>query len=137
MEKIVFEKLVSAWQMAKTLDDGLTNLGFTVTPVFDIEGHIADAIYYMLGEKTATFDESVTHSTLTNHEYNESQMADALLAEYRKADRTSFPKSVLTSITEAANQMGIDNSAMIRVILCEWALQRDVLTEHTRTMMNN
>ena len=140
MEKIVFEKLIAAWQKAKTVDDCMSDLGFESTPLFEIAGHIADAIYYMLGEKTNIFDESVTATNLTRMDeaidFSVSDCADVFLSEYRKKNQAVISKSVVDSINEAAAQMGIDYSAMVKVILCEWALQRDILSERVRTMEN-
>ena len=140
MEKIVFEKLIAAWQKAKTVDDCMSDLGFESTPLFEIAGQIADAIYYMLGEKTNTFDESVTATNLTRVDeavdFSVSDCADVFLSEYQTKNQAVISKSVENSINEAAAQIGIEPSAMVQLILCEWALQREILNERVRTMGN-
>lgn len=137
MKKEVLECLVKAWRSAYITDNKLEMLGFKDTPLFEIAGNIMDAIYYLLDENTRTIDESVTSETLHTENMSVEECASVLMKQYDKRIDTKVSDSVMESITEAAEQIGIDPSTMIKVILCEWALQRDVLTEHTRTMMNN
>ena len=84
MDEKAMRCLVNAYRNASNLDDGLINLGFTTTPCFDIAGDIADAIYYMLGENTETFDESVTAQTLWNAELSNDQCGNILLQHCRR-----------------------------------------------------
>ena len=124
--------LVKAWRKANELNSAIENLGYFNTPYFEIAGDIAESIYYMLDEKTQTFDESVT-SQILNGKRTDEECAEMLLAEYCK----SVPHRsdhVNESIAETAKQMGISIPAMINVILCEWALQRDLLANRIRLM---
>lgn len=129
--KEALTKLVRAARTAKRADDALRNVGYTDTPYFDIYGDIVDGIYAMLGEKTNTLEESVTYTVLSNPDMADDECAEAFIDEYCKSVPRMSPH-VNESLKAAADQMGISIPAMINVILCEWALQRDVLTEHMR-----
>ena len=134
MKKEVLECLVKAWRSASFTDNKLEMLGFRDTPLFEIAGNIMDAVYYLLDENTRTIDESVTSETLHTENMSVEECASVLMKQYDKRIDTKVSDSVMESITEAAVQIGIDPSAMIKVILCEWALQREIMKEHTRTM---
>lgn len=58
------QRLVHAARKAFYLSEQLEALGYQDTPYSDLFGNIADAIYYLLGEKTETFDQSVTYHAL-------------------------------------------------------------------------
>lgn len=132
--KEALAKLVKAARTAKRADDALRNVGYTDTPYFDIYGDIVDGIYAMLGEKTNTLEESVTYTALSNPDMADDECADALVAKYcQNIPRLS--EHVNESLKDAADQIGISIQAMINVILCEWALQRDVLKEHLLVKM--
>ena len=69
---------------AKKKDDELTDIGFADTPMFEVYGYAADAIYYLIGEHTQSFDESVTYDVLNHPGLTPDEMFNILAEEYEK-----------------------------------------------------
>ena len=65
-----FGKMVDVAITARDLDNAMQSAGFDETPYTEIYGGIADAIYSLLGEKTDTFEESVTYDVLSSKKYS-------------------------------------------------------------------
>ena len=81
--EFVINNLVAAGMKAKELDDAMQKAGYDSNPFFSIYGSIADAVYYMLGEETETFDKSVTYRAF-NESMPDEQRAKILLDAYNK-----------------------------------------------------
>ena len=73
MEKML-KHLVKTTRIAYRMDEELRNLGYGDTPYWNIYCEMTDAIYEWVGEKTQTFDESITYAAL---------MADTLTDDQR------------------------------------------------------
>ena len=82
--KEALTRMVKAGRLALDTDNGLRALGYSDTPYFTIYGDIADAVYYLLGEKTGTFDESVTNCALSSPDFTHDQRVSLLMHEYEK-----------------------------------------------------
>ena len=135
MNKDAIIRFIRAWRKANDVDAAMVKLGYSNTPCFEIASDLADAIYYLLDEKTRTLDDSVTYKTLSNKNYSDEQCAEILLDEYCNSV-PKLSKHVNSSIKEAADLMGISIPAMITVILGEWALQHELLSDRVRSMAN-
>ena len=72
-------RMYRASKTAKKFDDVFCDYD---TPYTDIYGDIADAIYYLIGEDTGLFSDSVTYSVLHTENMTESRAVAILLAEY-------------------------------------------------------
>ena len=85
--KEALTRMVKAGRLALDTDNGLRELGYSDTPFFEIYGDIADAVYFMLGENTGTFNESVTYCALASPGYTHDQRVSLLMQEYEKNSR--------------------------------------------------
>ena len=77
--KDVLIKLVEIAMKAKELNDGMETLGYQENPYWDIYTMAAEAIYDLLGEKTDTFDGSVTYKALNSPDLTTDQRVSLLL----------------------------------------------------------
>lgn len=77
-------KLVKIAVSTKKMDEAFINAGYADTPYFFIYGNAVDAIYDIIGEKTATIDESVTYDAINNNSYTDSERVDLLMEEYER-----------------------------------------------------
>ena len=80
----VLKRLVEIAVKSLNAENALQAVGFDSTPYFDIYGSAADAIYYLIGEKTNTFDESVTYTVLHSDQYSNDQRVGILMYEYER-----------------------------------------------------
>jgi len=85
MNKYAMQLLVESHRIAQKTDDKLREIGYGDTPYGEIAGRIADAIYYMLGEHTGTFTESVTCNTLSSRMSAEKK-AQILMEKYKSVN---------------------------------------------------
>lgn len=105
--------MVKTGMMAKELDGKMLELGYSCTPYSVIYGRIADAMYALIGEKTETFDESVTYTALNAPYLCDSRRADILMYAWRKnnaqeqAEEQDQPKPKILSGEELKRM--IDN----------------------------
>ena len=132
MNKEAMVRLVRAGRKANELDESLMDLGYTSTPYSDIYGDIADAIYFMLGEKTETLDQSITYQAITDDSLTDGQCAEKLLSAYTSslsssAFSCSIPEHTITFLQQAAERRGITREALISIILSEWTLRHEWL----------
>ena len=136
MKKEAIAKLVRAWKQANKLDETYVNLGFGENPYADIAGHIADAIYCMLGEKTMTYDESVTATLLENNSLSVDECAGLLFTEYENhRESPSLPElspHINGFLSRSAKKRGVSTTAMIRTILGEWVLRHEWLNSFAK-----
>ena len=51
---------------------------------FDTFGYLADIIYFIVGEKTDSFDESVTYSAMHDDAIYNEQRVEMLMEEYQR-----------------------------------------------------
>lgn len=72
-------RMVNAARECMSADRKLQEIGFENTPLFNIYGTIADAIYYLIDEKTDTFEESMTFQVLNDETLSDEECADMLL----------------------------------------------------------
>lgn len=77
-------RLVRTARNAFRADDCLTSLGFGQTAFEKIYGDLADAIYYLIGERSESFETSITHLALNAAHLSDDDRVSMLLAEYEK-----------------------------------------------------
>ena len=77
-------RMVRAAMKAKKMQENYLRIGIDYQPWFEIWGDVLDAIYYLIGEHTMTFDESVTCITMNAPILSEERRAEMLYAEYEK-----------------------------------------------------
>lgn len=77
-------RMVKAARRASHVSNALNGIGYHGTPYTDIYGDVADAIYYLIGEETPEFSQSVTFLVLTNDRLSDSGRVDVLLKEYHR-----------------------------------------------------
>ena len=75
-------RLIRAGLEAKQLQEGYLNSDLNDNVPFSIYGNIIDAIYYLVGEKTSTLEESVTYTAMTVKGLSESVRLKLLTACY-------------------------------------------------------
>ena len=78
------KKMVKVAVSARQMDDAFRDAGYQDTPYWDIYGDIMDAVYDIVGEKTATIDESVTYDAINNDSYTDRERVDLLMEEYER-----------------------------------------------------
>ena len=83
-ERSVLSRLVKIARKTLLLSNHLGSIGYDNNPYADIYGDAADAIYYMLGERTNNFCESITYMVLTSEKITDAQRVDILLNQYTK-----------------------------------------------------
>lgn len=77
-------RLVTAARDTKRLQEAFVNVGLKDNMIFGVYSEISSAIYDLIGEKTDTFEESVTNLVLTVPYLTNERRAEMLMAEYRK-----------------------------------------------------
>ena len=77
-------RMIRAADKALEMDKALSNHGYKENPYADIFGDIADAIYYLVGEKKNCFEDSVTYWVLHGDLLTEEDKLEILLEVYRK-----------------------------------------------------
>ena len=83
MERLL-KGAVKAAIMACEMDEKLRGLGYSDTPYWNIYCTLSDSIYEFLGEKTNTYDESVTYNVLHTVSLMDDRRVALLMNEYRK-----------------------------------------------------
>lgn len=131
-KKKVFVHLVKASRDAYHLEQTLNSVGYTETPYFNLYGEISEAMYHMLGEKTDTFDESITHAAVHDVFTTDEQCAEQLaeLCEHN-AEIIQIPEATKKTIVEAAQARGISPFTLVNIILSEWAVHQEILKAYT------
>ena len=122
--KKVLLHLIRAGRDAIHLEQTLNNIGYKETPFFNIYGEIADAVYEMLGEKTDSFDESMTYAAMHDIYTSDEQCAERL-ADMVNQD-INIPDATMEIIQLTANELHIETSKLINLILSDWA-RKEVL----------
>ena len=124
MNKDVMTRMVKTYKTARNADDALRSVGYEGTPYAEIAGSIADAIYYMLGESTEKFDDSVTAKTLDNEYLSEEEQVNLLLAVCKKNESSlNLNDHVKEALRDAAEKRGVNTNSMISIILSEWVIR--------------
>ena len=77
-------RLVRSAMDASRADECLISLGFGQTLFEKLHGEIADAIYYLIGENSSSFDDSTTFLALTASDLSTDDRVSILLSEYEK-----------------------------------------------------
>ena len=80
----VLKDLIAAGVLANKMDNMLNEAGFCSNPYFSIYGHIADAIYKLVGEHTDTFEESETYLVMNSNISDKARLS-ILVNAYNKA----------------------------------------------------
>ncbi len=126
MNKEAMKCLVKAHRIAKDTDEKLREIGYGETLYDDIAGHIADGIYFMLGEHTETFDQSVTFSTLSSEKTDEEKTASLLCEHVQNngVQKLKLNGHVNEALLDAAEKRGVDVDSMISIILSEWVMRQ-------------
>jgi len=124
-DKKVLAHLIRAGRDALNLENVLTQLGYKETPYFNLYGEIADAIYCILDEHTDSFEESVTYAVMNDPLTPDEVYAENLAKLLNTASDSGIeiPNVTKEIIIESAERRGISYSAMIRLVLNEWARQ--------------
>ena len=78
-------RLVKACRESRKLDQALISLGYDNTPYFSILGNILDGIYYLIGDKTETLEESVAYQALNNDSLTDSECVALLLQKHERS----------------------------------------------------
>lgn len=76
--------MVNAATLAKKMDKGMVELGYSETPYATLYADISDAIYQMIGEHTDRFEDSVTYTMLTAPYLDNERRAASLAYVYAK-----------------------------------------------------
>ena len=84
------ERMVRAAEKAKSMDEGLMAKGYSTNPYGDIFGEIADAIFYLLNEKTCRFEDSLTYIALNTDAITEESKVEILMMQYKKNQPALF-----------------------------------------------
>ena len=71
-------------KMAMKMEETLNKIGYGGGPVNDLYGEAADAIYYLIGERTETFKQSVTYVVLHTVSLDEDRAVCLLLGAYKR-----------------------------------------------------
>lgn len=77
-------QMVKAARRAMSLDATLKEAGYADTPYNELYGTTADAIYYLIGEQTRNYGESITHLTLTSESVTDEQRVTILMHQIKK-----------------------------------------------------
>lgn len=77
-------RMVRAATKAKAMQEKYLEIGMDDQPWFDIWGEVLDAIYFLIGEHTQTFEESVTYIVMTAPILTDERRVKMLYAEYKK-----------------------------------------------------
>ena len=77
-------RMVRAGRSTKEMCDCFVQAGLDDNKLFEIYGEIADAIYGLLGERTQTYEESVTYIALTTPILTDERRAEMLYSEWKK-----------------------------------------------------
>ena len=76
--------IVNGAERAYNVDRLLQSAGYVETPYWDIYCTLADTLYRMIGEKTETFEQSVTCKALTAEDLTNNQRVNLLMKEYER-----------------------------------------------------
>lgn len=118
--KKILTHLIRAGRNAMSLENVLTSLGYKETPYFNLYGDISEAVYTLLGEKTESFEDSVTYAVMVDPLMSDADCAEEL------ASLVCVPNisdNAMDVISEVAETRGIPVSTLIRIILNEWAMR--------------
>ena len=77
-------RMLRAAERTKQMDDDLVKRGYSDSPYADIFGDIADAIYYLIGENTDRFEDSMTYIMLHTDAVTDHCKVSLLMDAYRK-----------------------------------------------------
>ena len=128
----VFVHLVKAGRDAYHLEQKLNGLGYRETPYFNLYGEISEAMYHMLGEKTDSFEESITHAAVHDMLTTDEECAEHLagLCEH-DAEMIQIPEATKRTIVETAEARGMEPFTLVKIILSEWAAKQEFLKAYT------
>ena len=90
--------------------NAMESLGYPNNPFWTNYMNIADGIYKLIGEKTDTFEESITYLTLNAPYLTNERRVEMLMAEYKK----NFPEQPRPIISEqdGKNMAGYEHGKM-------------------------
>ena len=103
MENIenALSRMVQAALDAKKLQEAFEAVGLSDDKIFQIYGTVADAIYYLIGEKTDAFELSLTCLVLGNDGMDLHDRVKMLMAEYRKNEALrEYDEKILAACEE-------------------------------------
>lgn len=118
--KFVLAHLIRAGRDALHLEKTLTEIGYKETPYFNLYGDITDAIYGILDEQTDTIEESKAYAAI-HDPFTPDEICAEELASF--VDMPNISGTTMDVIAEAAEERGLDQQAMVRLILNEWAMK--------------
>lgn len=101
---------VDACREMLKLHDAMAECGYMENPYWDTFATLADGIYKLIGEKTDTFEESITYLTLNAPYLTNERRVEMLMAEYKK----NFPEQPRPIISEqdGKNMAGYEHGKM-------------------------
>lgn len=83
MEKTL-ARMLRAAEKARVMDESVVEHGYSSNPYGDIFGDIADAIYFLIGERKNRFEDSLTYILLHSNAITNKCKVKLLIAEYEK-----------------------------------------------------
>ena len=103
------EKMVRTARKMLYMMDQMTVIGCHESMLNSFFGDIADAIYCLVGEKTNSFDESVTFDVLYDDLLTDSVRITKLMREYHKnhTDRKEHPMTNNEYLADELSRIGI------------------------------
>lgn len=125
--KEALTRMVKIAMKCKELDKLHTALGYDNTPYFDLYGNAVDAIYFMIGEHTATLEESVTYRVLNTPGISVDERVKKLMevAEGYSDVTISLPVCTLQAVSKCASHRNMDYQDFMKLIINEWALNHE------------
>lgn len=76
-------RMVRAGKKINKMKDAFLDVGLNDVPLADAYGDICDAIYYIVGEHTNEYKESVTYITMAAPILSDERRTEMLMSEYR------------------------------------------------------
>ena len=101
---------VEATRNLLNASNAMEALGYPNNPFWTNYMNVADGIYKLIGEKTDTFEESITYLTLNAPYLTNERRVEMLMAEYKK----NFPEQPRPIISEqdGKNMAGYEHGEM-------------------------
>jgi len=125
--KEALTRMVKIAMKCNELDKLHTALGYDNTPYFDIYGDAVDAIYFMIGEHTATLEESATYRVLNTPGISVDERVEKLMevAQGSSDVTVSIQNCTLQTVRECASNRKMDYQSLLKLIVSEWAINHE------------
>lgn len=120
----ILTHLIRAGRDALNMENQLRQLGYDSTPYYGLYGEIAEAVYCIMGEKTESFDESVTHAAMHDPCTTDKQCAEALTAMLAQEPEVDLSDATKEILMEVSTEKGIELPKLLKLIISEWAARQ-------------